>query len=124
MGRKMSQTQTQINKRLIILPSIPPNAFYPNDFIIKARVIKSDVELGIILGQYDEIINYNRHEPTNKYLARFNANIKNISGAYTYQKGDDILVMGLKGRTPKSGQDMEISGFNDLVIYLVKVEVE
>ena len=115
---------SQTTKRLIILPSIPPNAFYPLDFKIEAKAVKTDAELGILLGTYDEIVNYNRHEPTNKYLFRFNANIKTINGSYTYSPGDDILVIGLRGRTPRSGQDVEVNSFNDLVVYLVKVVIE
>jgi len=119
----MEQTTQVKNKRLIILPSIPPNALYPYDFYLKAKAVNSDIELGIIFGLYDEIINYNRHVPTNNYLSRFGGNIKTINGAYTYTPGDDILVVGLKGRAPKSGQDMEINGFDDLAVYVVNIEV-
>ena len=113
-----------MSSRLIILPSIPPNIFYPYNFDTKGKLIKDEVELIITLNVYDEILNYNRHEPTNQYLMKLNDKIRTVSGAYTYQKGDEILTVGLKGRTQKSGEDKQISGFNDLVIYHVKVEVE
>lgn len=114
-----------MGKRLIILGSLPPNIFNNyKKFKTEGDRIESKEELIVTAGLYDEVLNYNRHKPTNDKLEEWIGGITTINGEYSYQPGDDIITVSTKKRMAVSGQDALINSFDDLVVWFVKAEVE
>jgi hypothetical protein len=105
--------------RCIIIPSIAASIF-ADITTIKLTITRVSFEEFISrVKRCDIIINYNRHPPTNQLLSRyisFNSGVE-----YRLDRSDMIFVVGLKARTPISGQDVPVTA-NDLLILQVEVE--
>ena len=104
--------------RCIILPSLPTSAFLETSEVI-LRVRRATLEDIVEASKNcDIIINYIRHPPTNKILAEM---VNFVTGTeYRVFAGDIVFVVGLKSRAPASGQDVNVTP-SDLLILAVDV---
>jgi L-lactate utilization protein LutB len=104
--------------KCVILPSIATSVF-ADVTSVKLMVTKiSFEELVSRLKSCETIVNYVRHHPTNQLLSKY---ISFTSGVeYRLDASDRIYIVGLKARTPVSGQDVNVTE-NDLLILEVQV---
>jgi hypothetical protein len=104
--------------RCVILPSLPTSAFTEaREIVLKVRhaTLEDIVE---VTKNCDIIVNYIRHAPTNKILSEL---VHFIAGTeYKIFANDIIFVVGLKTRTPASGQDVNVTP-SDLLVLAVEV---
>jgi hypothetical protein len=102
-----------------VLPSLPTSMFVD---ITTVRLTVTKItfeELIAKLKSCSTVVNYNRHPPTNQLLAR---HISFMTGTeYRLDVSDKIYVVGLKSRAPVSGQDINVTE-NDLLVLEVQVE--
>ncbi len=106
--------------RCVVLPSLPTSMFIDISAAVRLTVRKITFEEFAAKVRYcDSVINYNRHPPTNQLLSKY---VSFTTGAeYRLATNDVIFVVGLKARTPISGQDVIVTE-NDLLVLEVQVE--
>jgi len=104
--------------RCIILPSIATSIFADvSEVVLRVKKITFN-ELIETVRTCDTIINFNRHPPTNQLLAK---HLMFVTGTeYKLNKDDRIFVIGLKARAPVSGQDVQVT-IDDLLILAIDV---
>ncbi len=106
--------------RLIILPALPASAVQ-NEFhaIIKPITLQELKEFVEERKQLiAEVINFNRHEPTNRILAKYVSLPMKQGNMYYFQQGDVMVLVGLKTRAPKGTMDVEVRE-EDLALALI-----
>jgi len=105
--------------KCIILPSIPVSMFADVEAVrLTVKKITFE-ELVSKLRHCDNIVNYNRHLPTNQLLSKYVT--FTIGTEYRLDKNDRIFAIGLKTRAPVSGQDVAVTE-NELLVLEVQVE--
>ncbi len=104
--------------RCVILPSIPTSAFTEIAEVV-LKVKRATLEDIVEASKSCSItINFIRHPPTNKILSDM---ITFVMGTeYKIFANDRIFVVGLKTRAPVSGQDVNVTP-DDLLILAVDV---
>ncbi len=105
--------------RCVILPSLPTSMFTEvAEVILRVRQasLKDIVES---VKDCNVVVNFIRHPPTNKILSDVLPSF--VMGVeYKIFAHDKIFVIGLKFRTPVSGQDVNVTP-DDLLILAVDV---
>lgn len=106
---------------IVILPSFPLNILPWNlsDRFTVLFIKRTLSELKNIIGER-EVITYIRHAPTNQLLAKYFKLVDKSNEQYVFNPADYIIIVTLLKRTPISGQDMQVSE-NDLLIVDVGV---
>ena len=101
---------------IVILPSFPLNILPWNisDRFTVLFIRRTLNELKGIIGDR-EVITYVRHAPTNKLLAKYFKLVDKSNEQYVFNPQDYIIIVTLMRRTPVSGQDIEVSE-NDLLV--------
>jgi hypothetical protein len=102
---------------IVILPSFPLNIlpWHISDRFTVLFIKRSLNELKSIIGER-EVISYIRHAPTNKLLSKYFKLIDKSNEAYTFNPQDYIIIVTLLKRTPISGQDVEVSESDLLIV--------
>jgi hypothetical protein len=104
--------------RCVILPSIATSIFVnTSEAMLRVRKISFN-ELLAELASCNEIVNFNRHPPTNQLLAKYF--VFTVGTEYRLDKEDEIFIVGLKSRAPVSGQDVAVT-VDDLLILSVDI---
>jgi hypothetical protein len=106
--------------KCVILPSIPTSMFADITSPVRLTVAKITFEEFTTKAKYcSNIINYVRHAPTNQLISKY---ISFTAGTeYKLNAGDRIFIVGLKTRAPVSGQDVNVT-IDDLLVLEVQVE--
>jgi hypothetical protein len=101
---------------IVILPSFPLNILPWNlsDRFTVLFIKRSLQELKQIIGDR-EVISYIRHAPTNRLLSKYFKLIDKSNDQYVFNPADYIIIVTLMKRIPVSGQDVEVSE-NDLLV--------
>ncbi len=108
--------------RLIILPALPASSIQ-NEFraIIKPidfNYLKNFVETH--RNEIIDVINYNRHQATNKILEKYIGLPMKYGEMYQMNPKNDVIVLvGLKTRAPKGTADLNISE-SDLALAMIE----
>ena len=102
--------------RIVILPSFPLNIlpWHVSDRFTVLFIKRTLNELKGIIGER-EVISYIRHAPTNKLLSKYFKLVDKSNEQYQFSPQDYIIIITLTKRTPVSGQDIEVSE-NDLLV--------
>jgi hypothetical protein len=100
--------------RCVVLPSLPTSAFAEISEVV-LRVRRATLEDIVEASRNcSVVVNYIRHPPTNKLLSEM---INFVMGTeYRVFAGDIIFVVGLKSRAPVSGQDVNVTPSDLLVL--------
>jgi len=115
--RRVRQRGEVGKMKCVILPSIATSIFdVTNEVTIRVRKITFG-ELVEALKSCSTTVNYVRHPPTNRILANY---VTFVTGAEYRIANDRIFIVGLKFRTPTSGQDVDVKP-DDLLILAVDV---
>jgi hypothetical protein len=108
--------------RCVVLPSIPTSAFISvKETTIKIRQATLE-DIVDVTKNCNVIINYIRHPPTIKVLSEILRATNFITGTeYRLYPDDVIIVVGLKFRAPVSGQDVNVTP-DDLLVLIAEVQ--
>jgi hypothetical protein len=106
--------------RCVLLPSLPVSAFSDiKEVTIRVRQTTLEDVLNMVKG-CNVIINYIRHPPTNRILDTLK--VSYITGTeYKLYPDDIIIAIGLKFRAPVSGQDVNVTP-DDLLVLVADVQ--
>jgi hypothetical protein len=102
---------------IVILPSFPLNIlpWQLSDRFTVLFIKRTINELKGIIGDR-EVISYIRHAPTNRLLTKYFKVIDKSNETYSFNPQDYIIIVTLLKRTPISGQDLEVSESDLLVV--------
>jgi hypothetical protein len=123
-ARKPStNTNISINEesRLVFLNALPLNSIPKRAFSINCVRI-SPFDIHQFVAESKEIVNYIRHEGTTRLLSSLIGNeIKPSAALYSYQPGDQLLIITLK--KPVRGQEATEVNVDDIDAIYCKIEV-
>ena len=118
----------KIRGTLVVVSSLSPNMFYQKvgeeGFgFLQFVLIPTEEKLRKILDEYERVVSYIRHPPTNEYLKKIRQDIE-VIGDKEYKIGmyerEEILTVALTKRPQKGSTDVKISGFEDLAFVLYR----
>jgi hypothetical protein len=105
-------------KRCVIVPSIAVSMFTTTEVTLRVRRVTLE-DVAKMAKDCDIVLNFIRHQPTNKILSEV-VNFAMGGTEYKLSADDIIFVVGLKYRAPISGQDINVTP-DDLLILAVEV---
>ncbi|PNV79633.1 MAG: hypothetical protein C0179_07055 [Fervidicoccus sp.] len=109
----MSQVQEQAVVK--VLSSLPPNAF---EFTRTLEVRCERASFDVFASPEKKFLVAIRHKPTLDLISKYTKNIELINEA-TIGRGETFIVATLTKRTPISGQDVQVTE-SDLMILLCR----